>query len=134
MSQENVETVRRGHTAFNTGNLDGLADVVTDDVSWGTSGAFPGLSASYRGPEGVISWASDVRSVWTSFRVSIDEVIFVGPEQAVIVELIEGLGRESGAAVDLRAFSVYAFRDGRIAARQAFFEKSEALDAAGLRE
>jgi ketosteroid isomerase-like protein len=52
----------------------------------------------------------------------------------VVAELQRGRGRGSGVEVEMRVFSVYSFREGKIRRRQAFTEREPALKAAGLRE
>ena len=45
-----------------------------------------------------------------------------------------GHGRLSGVAVDGRVFEVHTFRDGQCVRKVDFRTRSEALEAAGLRE
>jgi ketosteroid isomerase-like protein len=52
----------------------------------------------------------------------------------VVSELKRGRGRGSGVEVEMRVFSVYSFREGKVRTRQAFTEREAALEAAGLSE
>jgi len=45
-----------------------------------------------------------------------------------------GRGKASGAEVNIELFQLWTFRDGKIIRGQGFFDREEALEAAGLRE
>jgi ketosteroid isomerase-like protein len=134
MSQENVELLRRGIEAFNRADASVAMELVTPDVEWGTTGTFPGLEGVYRGPEALPNWMATIRSAWEWFEVGIDEVVHDEGNMLVVAELLRGRGRGSGAEVEMRVFSVYSFREGKVRRRQAFTDRDEALEAAGVRE
>lgn len=134
MSRQVLEVVRRGQEAFSRGDTAAVRETVTEDVEWGTTAAFPGIQPLYRGADELERWVGSIREAWARFEVSIDEVLYEGDEAAVIVERLAGSGRGSGADAEMSAFAVYWVRDGRVARRAAFLEKSEALEAAGLSE
>ncbi len=138
MSEENVETLKRGYEAFNRGDASALLELAreigTPDVEWGATGAFPGVEGMYRGPEAMQEWMNVIRSEWEDFRVTLDEVLHVEGDVLVVTELLRGRGRESGVEVEMRVFSAYWFEQGKLRRRAAFTERTEALEAAGLRE
>jgi ketosteroid isomerase-like protein len=134
MSQEKLEVVRRGHDAFSRGDLSPLRRIVADDVDWGTTGSFPGLEASYRGPDALETWMDAVRAAWEWFEVTIDDVLRDEGDVLVIRERLRGRGRESGAEVDMRIISVYWFDAGKVVKRRVFVNEPEALEAAALGE
>ena len=127
-----LDTVLAGHDAFNLNDLSAVMDLMTPDVEWGATGAFPGLERRYDGPEALQQWADDVRAEWSEFEVSLDEVLHEGEDLVVIVERLRGRGRGSGAEVEMRVFAAYWVEDGRIRRRASFMEREEALRAAGL--
>jgi ketosteroid isomerase-like protein len=129
---QNLETLRRGHEAFNRGDFSVVREIVTDDVRWGTTGTFAGLDPLYVGAEAFVEWGQDVRSVWESFEVAVEDVLHEEGDKLLVAERLSGRGRQSGAEVDMRAFSVYEFSGGRIAARRAFTEERAAREAAGV--
>ena len=45
-----------------------------------------------------------------------------------------GRGKQSGAEVSMEFFQLWTFRDGKITRGQGFFDREEALKAAGLSE
>jgi ketosteroid isomerase-like protein len=138
MSEENVETLKRGYEAFNRGDtyelLELAREIATPDVEWGATGAFPGVEGMYRGPEAMQEWMNVIRSEWEDFRVTLDEVLHDQGDVLVVTELLRGRGRESGVEVEMRVFSAYWFEQGKLRSRAAFTERMEALEAGGLRE
>ena len=131
MSEETVANLRRGYEAFNRGDACVAMDLATPDVEWATTGAFPGLVGVYRGLEAIMD---AIRSAWEEFEVTPDEVVRDEADVLVVAELERGRGRGSGVEVELRVFSVYFFRQGKVRRRQSFTEREAALEAAGLSE
>ena len=138
MSEENVETLKRGYEAFNRGDTSELLELAreigTPDVEWGATGAFPGVEGMYRGPEAMQEWMKVIRSEWEDFRVTLDEVLHDEGDLLVVTELLRGRGRESGVEVEMRVFSAYWFEQGKLRRRAAFTERMAALEAAGPSE
>ena len=90
MSEENVETLKRGYEAFNRGNTSELLELAreigTPDVEWGSTGAFPGVEGMHRGPEAMQDWMKVIRSEWEEFRVTLDEVLHDEGDVLVVTE------------------------------------------------
>ena len=138
MSQENVETLKRGYEAFNRGDASEIVELAREigapNVEWGSTGAFPGVEGMYRGPEAMQDWMEIIRSEWKEFEVSLDEVLHDGDEMLVVAERLRGRGRESGAEAEMRVFSAYWFAGGKLQRRASFTDPDEALEAAGVSE
>ena len=138
MSKENLATLRRGYEVFTRGDpsvLVGLArEIATPDIEWGVTGTFPGVEGRYQGPEALQEWMEAIRSAWAEFEVTLDEVLHDGSDVVVVTERLRGRGRGSGVEVEMRVFSAYWFERGKIRRREAFTERDEALEAAGLSE
>jgi uncharacterized protein len=134
MSQENVANLRRGYEAFSRGDMPAVADLVTPDVEWGATDAFPGIEGVYRGSDALRRWMDTIRSAWDEFEVTLDEVLHDGANVVVVAERVRGRGRQSGAEVEMHVFSTYWFEGGKVRKRSAFTERKAALEAVGLRE
>jgi len=133
MSQENLATLRRGYEAFTRGDRSAVTELATPDVEWGATD-FPGIEGVYRGPDAMQQWMDTIRSAWEEFEVTLDEVLHDGGDVAVVAERVRGRGRESGAEVEMRVFSMYWFKERKVRKRSAFTERKAALEAAGLSE
>jgi ketosteroid isomerase-like protein len=138
MSEEALATLRRGYEVFNSGDrsaiLELAREVGTPDMEWGATGAFPGVEGMYRGPEAMQEWMDVIRSAWEEFEVTLAEVLHDGEDVVVVAERLRGRGRGSGVEVEMQIFSTYWFEEGKIRRRAAFTERTDALEAAGLRQ
>jgi ketosteroid isomerase-like protein len=71
---------------------------------------------------------------WESVDSEVAEIIEAS-EGAIVVELLgNSRGRASGVETELRSWQLLRFADGKIARRQIFWTRDEALKAAGPRE
>jgi ketosteroid isomerase-like protein len=133
MSQQNAEAVRRIARAFNEGDIDALVAELDPNVEWEEQ-PIPGLDPVYRGHEGVRRWAEEVMGQELGpLQVRIERLSEAG--DAVIASIrIGGVGRSSGVEVDMHVHLVVTFREDKVARRQVFQRREEALEAVGLRE
>jgi ketosteroid isomerase-like protein len=130
MAGEHLQTMREAHASFNRGDAAWAERLATEDVEWGTTATFPGMEPVYHGAAGVAEWMRVVLSAWQEFEVSLDEVIGETDDAVAIVERIWGRGRGSGAEGEMNVYAVYRFTaEGKVATRQAFTTREDALDA-----
>ena len=61
------------------------------------------------------------------------ELIEAGDSVLAVVNF-RGSGRQSGVAVNMEVFQLWTFRDGKVIRGHGFFDREEALEAAGLSE
>ena len=88
--------------------------------------------ATYIGLEGADQWRRDIFDVVDDARYLLDEVLATGPDYVVITNRIVGRGSSSGVPVELRWWSIFWFRDGRIARAVGYARPREALAAVGM--
>jgi ketosteroid isomerase-like protein len=134
MSQENVDLVRRGfsnpdsfwalldeHVVFDTRSLPHAAviDIYGTPVLVGRN-ALIDATRSYWG-------------TWDDYHLDAEELIDAGSSVVGVVRE-RGRGKGGGIPFDRRWAQVWTFSRGRIIRMEAFSEKAEALEAAGLRE
>ncbi len=139
MSQENVETVRRGFEHAQAGLERGDPGAAFDsgafaeNLEWIPTARFPG-PAVYRGREGVVefmrSWTESFEDL--SFRV--ERLIDAGDDRVVALIHQSATGKGSGAPVELHMGQVHELEDGRVIRIRNYLDPAEALEAAGLRE
>ena|SRR5436190_220573 len=133
MSQENVQRMRQSLDAFDRRDRttwlalrDPDCEVVPSDT-WPEAGVI-------RGPEA--AWDFYVGTAAAFERRSIRDVDIAdaGADKVVVHQRNEMRGRTSGIDVELNYWVVVTFREGRMLRDQWFLDRSEALEAAGLRE
>jgi ketosteroid isomerase-like protein len=131
MSQANVETLRQGFEAFNSGDIERILAFAHPDFE---AVVPPELSAepdTYRGHDGI-------RRYFQSFEDAMDEVRFqperfwdVGQSVVAVVQLT-AKGRQTGIPVEQRIAQVWSIRNGKALGVRTYPSLSEALEAVGL--
>jgi ketosteroid isomerase-like protein len=141
MSQENVEIVRAIWEPFK--GMDGTAidwdtairemgQVISPEVELKGSATGPEARV-YRGRDGV---AQAFREWVEPFREYHSEALdYIGVRDSVVVPTRQwGIGRASGAPVEIEVTHVYEFRDHMITRVEEYDTLGEALEAVGLEE
>jgi ketosteroid isomerase-like protein len=134
MSQENVEVIRAGIAAFNRLDLDAFVAVLSPDVVWEENPDLPGLREIYRGRAEVREWIDEILEAVQTLHNEIGEITELRDDRVFTENVVTGRGTGSGVPVELRYWSVFWVTEGKIARRQVFWNKDEALEAAGLSE
>jgi hypothetical protein len=139
MSDENVEVVKRVVEAVNRRDIDAYLACCTDDVQLITPTAAVG--GTYDGPDGIRRFFADVADAGPDFRLTVERLQAVGADRVLVFTRLTVSGRTSGipagweAGNDYRELgNVYDLVDGKIARTRVFFDREEALEAAGLSE
>jgi ketosteroid isomerase-like protein len=134
MSQENVEIVRQALAATSGGDPYGSRPFSEASIEWDMSGIpeWP-EKAVYRGEEVwefLRSWADS----WQDWHFDVTDV-WDAPGNRVLAGIHEwGIGAESEVSVDQYRYLLSTVRSGGITRVQAFSDRAQALEAAGLSE
>jgi ketosteroid isomerase-like protein len=130
MSQENVEIVRAGVEAWNTGDMDAIRELFDAEAivrlpeGWPEPGPFVGR-------EEVMRHFERNRETWDAD--TIEPVSFVDAGDQVVVRTVwRGVGH--GPEMNLEFTSVYTMRKGKTILLEHFWDYAEALQAVGLSE
>jgi ketosteroid isomerase-like protein len=135
MSEENVGLVRELNEAVNRRDLDAFIALLSPDVVWEVNPELPGLREVYRGRAEVRDLVSELLEVGdSSSEVQLEEITDLGDGRVLADTLLTGRGKSSGVPVELHYWQVLWVAEGKIARRQVFMDRAEALEAAGLRE
>jgi ketosteroid isomerase-like protein len=133
MSRENGEAVRRGYQAFATGQLD--FDFLDPEIDWRGPREFPDLAEPHHGHDGVRRYMEKLTEVFDDYSMVAEEFIDVEPEQVPVFAREGGRGRGSQAPVQTNPTAhLWTIREGRAVRMQSYWERPEALEAAGLSE
>jgi uncharacterized protein len=132
MSQENLETLRRGFDAWNRGDLDEWLAGFAPEGELHTSGRFPGQGV-YRGRAGLERYWAEIHEAAEEMSITVTDMRAIGDKVFVAVTA-RGRGKRSGVPVEGPIWFVSTFRDGLVVRTENYADPEEALEAAGLRE
>jgi ketosteroid isomerase-like protein len=132
MSQENVEIVKRAVAAINQRDIEGYLACCTDDVQLTTPTVEVG--GTYDGPDGIRRFFTDIADASPDFKIVIESLEAVGADRVLGFMRVTGTGRASGIPIENPTGNVYDFADTRIHRIRIFFDRNQALEAAGLSE
>jgi ketosteroid isomerase-like protein len=133
MSQENVEVVRALFEAWGRGGLDALAEFWDARIDWRAAEGALDDAGPIHGVDAMRAYVQDWLDDFGELRVEAEELIDAG-EQVVAVQRISGRAKASGIETEIRYAVVYTIRDGKIMRGREYWERAQALEAAGLRE
>jgi ketosteroid isomerase-like protein len=152
MSRENLEIVRRLFEAFQArfesfqvalerddpGLATALPDdfeselgALADDFEWIPVAEIPGPS-SYRGLEGFVQFMRTWTEDFERWSFVLERLVEADDDRVVAMVHQWGLGKGSGAPVELHFATVFELEDGRVTRMQNYLHPAGALEAVGL--
>jgi ketosteroid isomerase-like protein len=134
MSQENVDLIRRGYDRWlETG--DPVFDFFDPQIEWHGPREFPDLAEPHYGHDGVRRYLEKVNEAFDDYRMVPEEFIDAGEDQVLVFSREGGRGKGSGAAVQTNPTAhLWTLRNGKAIRMQSYWERADALKAAGLSE
>ena len=132
MWQANVEVVKRAISALNERDIDGYLACCTEDIQLKTP--VSRVAGVYEGADGIRRFFADIEDAGPDFRLHPERLEAVGGERVLAFVRLTFHGRASGLSIPAENGNVYEFEDGKIRRVQVFFDRAEALEAAGLSE
>jgi ketosteroid isomerase-like protein len=134
MSQENIEILRRGFEALNARDFDRYyIEFFDPEVEWQSSAEDPD-AATHRGLQAYKRYLEQWLESFDGLRADVEELIDVGDDRVLTWNRWTGRGRASGAPADWYLAIIFTMRDGKIVRGEEYFDRDEALEAAGPRE
>jgi ketosteroid isomerase-like protein len=91
-------------------------------------------AAEYHGLEGLARAWRDFLSAWDDFRIETDRVVPGDAGAYALLIRLLARGKGSGVDTDAEVANVVNLRDGRIVRLEMFWDRAEALRAAGARD
>jgi len=86
---------------------------------------------TYRGHKGVRESFERWLENFEEYGVELERIVDCGDKVLVFAREV-GRGKLSGGTISQRIYTVYTFRDGKIARYEEFYEERDAREAAGL--
>jgi ketosteroid isomerase-like protein len=133
MSQENLAVVRRFVDAFVRRDRDAFLALLDSEFEGFPPAEWP-ESGRVRGCEAAWDFGLELEAPWQVGAYEITELIEAGNDRAVMGGTRDVRGKTSGVEVKQEFWGVFTFRAGRIVRIEWFSNRSEVLQAAGLRE
>jgi ketosteroid isomerase-like protein len=134
MSQENVELVKRFEESWAASDLDAALECVHAEMEFDWSDSMGPFAGTYRGRDGLTRFWTEMLEAWEHFSPKMEEVVDIGPNRLITLDVVRGRGKGSGVDIEARGAMLWTFREGKIVRAKMFQTKHEALVAAGLSE
>jgi ketosteroid isomerase-like protein len=131
MSEENVELVRRGHEAFRDSGEEAIFEYLHADIDLTAVEELPG-NETYHGHDGVRRFFQTLREAFGDFGWEPQEFVDLG-DHILVATRFFAEGRGSGIPVEAMIYNVWTVRRGKAVRVRGFLNRSDALEAAGLR-
>jgi ketosteroid isomerase-like protein len=131
MSQDNVELIRRAYAAFSS-DPESSFRFLDPEVVFETTAAYPD-AREFRGIEGARAYFLEFVGQFEHLEVDLIDPV-ASADKVVGGSRLRGLGKASGASVELTVTIVWTVRDGRIIHSKNYASRAEAFEAVGLSE
>ena len=122
-AEENTRLVQSAYEAFGRGDMEALAEVMTDDIEWVDPGdpADDPNAGTFNGKEAVLGWFGRLASTldFTTFE---PREFIAENERLVSLVYAEATVRDTGRTVVNHEAHVWTFRDGKVARLQIYLD------------
>lgn len=125
------QLLTEGYDAFNRRDTDRLRELMVTDFRWNEAKEVPGRKDCHSADE-FAAYIEGFDRLWDEFSFELLG-LEAGAGDALIAKVRgQGRGRASTHAFELTIHHVWRFREGRVARMDAFLDRRDAMDAAGL--
>jgi ketosteroid isomerase-like protein len=128
--EQDLEVLRGLYAKWSAGDFDSVEEFA-DDIVW-----IPRVldGGEYRGIEEMTAaWRGFLQSFSAGFRIEAEEIVPGGRDTYLVMQTFRGTGRTSGVDTQGKTALVVTMRNGKIARMEGFWDRDQALAAAGLR-
>jgi ketosteroid isomerase-like protein len=128
VSQENLEIVRRGFSAFNESGIDGILPLIHPDFEATTPPSLASEPDTFRGEDGIRRWFDSFDEVMDEIRWDPREFHAAG-DRVVVEFTLRARGKTTGLDFGQEAVMVWELRDGKAVRLDLFPTLAEAMAA-----
>jgi ketosteroid isomerase-like protein len=133
MPPSNIEVVEAMYERRERGDMD-VAEFVHPEIEFARIGSdLPDVAGEWRGLDGMRQATVEYLNVWEDYRFDVERMIDLG-DRVLILETQTARGRRSGATISQEVGTLLTLRDGLIVRWEYYWERPEALEAAGVDE
>jgi ketosteroid isomerase-like protein len=136
MSRDSAEVVSDAFRALNARDVEALVQLVDDDCEWRPALTAGGHleGAVYRGSDGIARYVEDLDAEFVNTELRTESLRQIGDSGVLYQGRVIAEGRTSGIKLDVRLWSVWEVRAGKLRRGTAFLEENDALEAARVLE
>ncbi len=132
MVEAHERLIRQAAGAFNERDVDEVVASMHSESEVKLIGGFDGvMGQSFHGEDGVRRFCREWFTAFKTMTFEGERLLDAG-ERILILTRLSATGAGSDAPVELLGAAIYSFRDGKIAAIDFYYERDQALEAAGL--
>jgi len=125
---ENSDALKRGYDAFNSGDVDTVAEIFADDITWeGPNTEGVPMSGKNEGKDAVLQALGQIGETFESFSVSPDEMVEEG-ETIVVLSHLEAKTK-SGNELSMPGVEIWRMSDGKAQRVQSLSDTAEVKKA-----
>jgi ketosteroid isomerase-like protein len=127
------ESISRGGSAdvLDDATMDAAFESFHPDIEFREDPRFPEAGV-YRGRDAVRRYLTQFTHQFDEFRFELEELLDAGDDRALALLNLRGRGKDSGAMFEAQAGWIYTIQDGRTVRIDAYLDRREAMEAAGL--
>jgi uncharacterized protein len=134
MSQENVEILRRLYERWAVGDFSS-ADLFDPDVEYSRIGAqTPDMQGSWHGFDGLSAAMREYLRPMAGLRIEAERFFDLGGDRVLVLSRHTARGKQSGVPIEHELGDLFTLRDGKIVRFDTYWNRTVALEAAGLNE
>jgi ketosteroid isomerase-like protein len=133
MSRESLEIVREMYKRRERGDMY-VGEFVHPELVFVRIGAeAPDFTGEWHGMEGLKRATADYLNVWEDYSFEVERMIDLG-DRVLVLEKQTARGRRSGAVISQDVGALLTLRDRLIVRWEYYWERADALEAAGIAE
>jgi ketosteroid isomerase-like protein len=133
MSAKNLDVVRAMYERRERGDMD-VAEFVDPEIVFARIGSeLPDVAGEWHGLDGMRKATVEYLNVWEDYRFEVERMIELG-DRVLVLERHTARGKRSGALINQDVGTLLTLRDGLIVRWEYYWERADALQAAGIAE
>jgi uncharacterized protein len=125
---ENSDALKRGYDAFNSGDVEAVAEIFADDASWeGPNTQDVPMSGKNEGKDAVLQSLGQIGELFESFDVSPDEMI--EDDGTIVVLSHVNAKTKSGNQIEMPGVEVWRMSGGKAQRVQSLLDTAQLKEA-----
>ncbi len=133
MSEKNVEIVRKLFEQWAAGDL--TADCFDPGIEYSRIGAeTPDLEGRWFGRDELSASMRDFLRAFADLRIEAERIVDLSEDRVLVLSRHTARGRQSGVPIEHELGDLFTLRDGKIVRFYSYWNRAQALEAAGVSE